>query len=195
MAYAAGCGHVEVVEWLLAHGGHVEDTEMREVVARGNEDVARLLIARGARVAGKDSLRASAEVGPDLLQAAVYAGQVRLVPVLARQRHDMQIVNDQRESLLDIATMYDVSPHPEPVKALIEAGVHVNPLSANEEPPLYWAARSNQLGVVAQLLAAGANVDVPVAQHPCGAHPCQRRVRQRSRRLRRIVDSILPIRC
>lgn len=166
MAYAAGCGKVDVIEWMLAHGGRVEDVEMLEVIVNGEEDVARLLIAHGARLDAKDPIRSRPDIGPDLLQAAAYSGQAWLVPVLAHHGHDVQMVNDTGESLLDIATMYAGSHPPEIVKALVDAGTHVNPLNEREYPPLYWAARSNRLDFAQELLAAGANVDAPVPQKP-----------------------------
>lgn len=162
MTYAASCGNVEVVQWLLAHGGRVEDVEMREVMVHGAEEVARLLIAHGARLDSEDPVRWRPDLGPELLQAAAYAGFDWLVPVLVQQGHDMQSVNDTGKSLLDTATMYADSDHPEIVKALIKAGAHVNPLNESEYPPLYWAARSNRPDFAAQLLAAGADVDAPV---------------------------------
>src|SRR5262249_8075441 len=93
---------------------------------------------------------------------AAFGGQAWLVQLIAQKGADVQVVNSRGEGLLALALWSEYHESLETTRALLAAKAHVNPLTAAETPPLYWAAYRGKLEEVDLLLAAGARADAPV---------------------------------
>ena len=162
IAEASGRGNVEVTRLLLHRGASIEDAHLWYRVREGNEAMARMLIAAGASLGSQANFQES--IGPELLQAAAFGSQAWLVELIAQKGGgNFQIVNAAGEGLLSLALSNEYRDTVEVTRALLAAGAHVNPVTAEETPPLYWAAYHGRLKEVDLLLAAGAHVDAPLA--------------------------------
>jgi ankyrin repeat protein len=161
IADACARGNVDVARLLLHRGAHIEDANIWNRARNGNEEVTRMLVEEGASLGRQPDYEEG--IGPELLQAAAFGGQAWLVQLLAKKGRDVQMVNNTGAGLLALALESDYHDSLETTKALLAAGAHVNPLTDEETPPLYWAAYHGKLEEVDLLLAAGARVDAPVA--------------------------------
>jgi ankyrin repeat protein len=124
--------------------------------------MARMLIEEGASLGRQAHYQES--IGPELLQATAFGAQAWLVELIAQKGSgDVQVVNARGEGLLALALSNEYRDTLQVTRALLAAGAHVNPLTADETPPLYWAAYNGRLRDVDLLLAAGAHVDAPLA--------------------------------
>ena len=162
IADACARGNVDVARLLLHRGAHIEDANIWSRARNGSEDITRMLVEEGASLGSQPAYEEG--IGPELLQAAAFGGQAWLVQLLAKKGRDVQMVNGEGEGLLALALQSEYHDSLETTKALLAAGAHVNPLTGEETPPLYWAAYQGKLEEVDLLLAAGARVDAPVAQ-------------------------------
>jgi len=175
IADASARGNVEVVRLLLHRGAHVDDANVWNRARNGNEAMARMLIEEGAHLGPQPKYEEA--IGPDLLQAAAFGGQAWLVELIAQKGGDVQLVNGVGEGLLALALQSEYHDSLETTKALLAAAAHVNPLTAEETPPLYWAAYRGKVEEMDLLLAAGAQVDPHAARGvlrdlvlPAGVH-------------------------
>jgi len=162
IADASARGNVEVARLLLRRGAHIDDANLWSRARNGNEAMARMLIEEGARLGRQPDYEEG--IGPDLLQAAAFGGQAWLVQLIVQKGGDVQMVNAGGEGLLVLALQSEYHDSLETTKALLAAGAHVNPLTAEETAPLYWAAYRGKLEEMDLLLAAGAQVDPHVAR-------------------------------
>ena len=170
VAWAASCGHVDIVQWLLAHGARRDDIEWRAVLVSEQEAMGRFLLAQGLPLDRVEPVRSAPDAGTDLLQAAAHGGQGWLVPKLVAAGHDLQSITKEGLGLVALAAQSDsnarvntgVNPFPDTVDALIHAGAHKDPLTADEVPALYEAVHDFDTETLDRLLAAGVNVDAPV---------------------------------
>jgi hypothetical protein len=150
-----------VARLLLRRGAHVDDADIWSRARYGNEAMARMLVEEGASLGPQPWYEEG--IGPELIQAAAFGGQAWLIQLLAQKGGDVQLVNASGEGLLALALQSESHDSLETTKALLAAGTHVNPLTTQETPPLYWAAYNGKLEELDLLLAAGARVDAPVA--------------------------------
>jgi ankyrin repeat protein len=124
--------------------------------------MARMLIEEGAGLGLQRDFQEN--IGPELLQAAAFGAQAWLVELIAQKSgRDVQVVNSAGEGLLALALSNEYRDTVDVTRALLAAGAHVNPLTHEETPPLYWAAYHGRLKELDLLLAAGARVDAPLA--------------------------------
>jgi ankyrin repeat protein len=161
IADACARGNVEVARLLLHRGAHIEDANIWSRARNGSEAITRMLVEEGASLGSQPDYEEG--IGPELLQAAAFGGQAWLVQLLAKKGADVQVVNSDGEGLLALALQSEYHDSLETTRALLAAGAHVNPLTDEEASPLYWAAYRGKLEEVDLLLAAGARVDAPVA--------------------------------
>jgi ankyrin repeat protein len=154
VAEASGSGNVEVTRLLLRRGASIDDAHLWYRAREGNEAMARMLIEEGASLGSQLNFQES--IGPELLQAA-FGGQAWLVQLIAQKgAGNVQMVNARGEGLLALALSNDYHDTVGVTRALLAAGAHVNPVTAQETSPLYWAAHHGKLKELDLLLAAGA---------------------------------------
>jgi len=161
IADACARSNVDVARLLLHRGAHIEDANIWSRARNGNEEMTRMLVEEGASL-GRQPVYEEG-IGPELIQAAAFGGQTWLLQLIVKKGADVQIVNAAGEGLLGLALQSEYHDTLEITKALLVAGVHVNPLTDQETPPLYWAAYHGKLEELDLLLAAGARADSPVA--------------------------------
>ncbi len=151
---AAGQGHAGVVRRLLAAGANVEVSDENDSTAlilaslAGSEPVVEALLAAGARVDARDSF------GNTPLMAAILGGRAQVESLLlaagARE-------GEQEARLLVAAERGDLAE----VRALLDAGAHVNARRSGDDSALILAAAGagpGALAVVSELLGRGADV-------------------------------------
>lgn len=102
---AAWTNHLDAVTWLLDHGAAINRgggtwSALHYAVFAGNDDVARLLIRRGAEI------NATAPNGSTVLMMAAHEGQEKLARMLLDAGANPAIKNDQGESALTWAMRY-----------------------------------------------------------------------------------------
>jgi hypothetical protein len=131
--------------------------------------MARMLVEDGASLGRQPFFEES--IGPELMQAAAFGGQAWLVALLAQKGHDVQMVSATGEGLLALALQSGYHDSLETTRALLAAGAHVNPLAPEETPPVYWAAYNGKVKELDLLLAAGAQVDAPIAMKGAALPP------------------------
>jgi hypothetical protein len=161
VAAASATGNVEVTRLLLQGGAHVDEAGLWSRARNGNEEMARMLVEEGASL-GRQPFYDEG-IGPELIQAAAFGGQAWLVEILARKGADVQAVNAAGDGLLALALHSEYHESLPTTRALLAAGAHVDPLTPQETPPLYWAAYNGKLAELDLLLAAKARVDAPAA--------------------------------
>jgi len=162
IADACARGNVDVARLLLHRGARIADANIWSRARNGNEDMTRMLVEEGASL-GRQPVYEDG-IGPELIQAAAFGGQAWLVQLIAKKGADVQIVNTAGEGLLALALESEYHDSVETTKVLLAAGAHVNPLADQEMPPLYWAAYRGKIEEVDLLLAAGARADAPASR-------------------------------
>ena len=162
VAEASASGNVEVTRLLLRRGASIDDAHIWYRAREGNEAMARMLIEEGASLGPQRDYQE--EIGPELLQAAAFGGEAWLVQLIAQKGGgNVQVVNSSGDGLLALALSPEYHDTVAITRTLLAAGAHVNPLTPEETPPLYWAAYHGKLKELDLLLAAGAHVDAPLA--------------------------------
>ena len=188
--WAAQGGHLEVVKYLIAKGGAVNEPNIQKetplvyAAEGGHLKVAELLIARGADV----NLKTSLEAVP--IHYALWAGKTEVFKLLLKKGADvklsrgegftmlheaaggesLEIVDlllkkglavDQKTSL-GATPLHFASRHgsPQIVSLLIKKGAAVNAISENGLWPLDLAAKRGNAEIAAMLLNAGAKLNV-----------------------------------
>ncbi|MEO5625254.1 MAG: hypothetical protein ABIQ70_04525 [Dokdonella sp.] len=163
---AAWCNAKPIVELLIARGARVENVDLGDLAIR-NGEMTQLLIEHGARL-DTPWHPEDPKLGTRLIQAAVLGRQLWLVERLLADGDDVQIVNGYGRSLLALALPWsgrdDGRDHCQDhciamVRRLLAASAHVNPLNADEVPPLVIAAYDGDPTVVQMLLDACAKSD------------------------------------
>ena len=101
IADACARGNVDVARRLLHRGARIADANIWSCARNGNEDMTRMLVEEGARL-GRQPVYEDG-IGPELIQAAAFGGQAWLVRLIAKKGADVQIVNTAGEGLLALA--------------------------------------------------------------------------------------------
>src|SRR4029453_16896600 len=101
IADACARGNVEVARLLLHRGAHIEDANIWSRARNGSEAITRRLVGEGASLGSQPDYEDG--IGPELLQAAAFGGQAWLVQLLAKKGADVQVVNGEGEGLLALA--------------------------------------------------------------------------------------------
>jgi len=101
IAVAANRGDLDVVRLLLERGAHVDDAGLWELVRAHHGDMARLLLEKGASTAPWPG--ADPEIGPELIQAAAIGREPWLIERLAAKGADVNLRNAHGASLLALA--------------------------------------------------------------------------------------------
>jgi len=169
LARAALCvsSTTAIVALLIKRGARVEDAGLGDVVEDGNADMARLLIDRGASVSAPWQPR-DLKRGAHLIQAAVLGKQTWLIERLLGEHADVQVVNGYGRGLLALVLADDLPNrcHADCIarlRLLLAARAHVNPLAADEAPPLVLAAHDGSTEALQLLLDAGADIDASMS--------------------------------
>lgn len=162
IAAASASDNVEVARLLLHRGARVGEANLWSRARNGNEAMARMLIEEGASLGRHPDFEEG--IGPELLQAAAFGGQVWLIRLIVQKGGDVQVVTAFGDGLLALGLESEYHETVETTKTLLAAGAHVNPLTSGETPSLYWAAYRGKLEEMDLLLAAGARAEAPFAR-------------------------------
>lgn len=90
IADACARGNVDVARLLLHRGARVADANIWSRARNGNEEMTRMLVDEGASL-GRQPVYEDG-IGPELIQAAAFGGEAWLVRLLAKKGADVQIV-------------------------------------------------------------------------------------------------------
>jgi ankyrin repeat protein len=178
LMWAAYGGHTEIVEALIKVGADVTAsneygvTAMSEAATRGETEIIRLLLRAGA------SANAANPEGETALMSVARTGNVEAAKVLIQAGADVNATElwGGQSALMWAAAQLQ----PEMINLLVESGATVNArgavrdwqrrITAEGRPkdmnhggftPLLYAARGGCLECVKQLLAGGADIDLP----------------------------------
>ncbi len=188
--WAAQGGHLDVVRFLIAKGGAVNELNIQKetplvyAAEGGHLKVAELLIAKGAKV----NLKTTHDAAP--IHYALWAGKTEVFKLLLKKGADVTLCRGEGFTLLheaaggespeivdlllkkgmavDLKTglgataLHFASRHgsPQVVSLLISKGADVNALSDNGFWPLDMATKRGSAEVAAMLLAAGARLNI-----------------------------------
>ena len=154
---ASAGGHIDVVEYLIAEGfeatATTEDnktTPLHLVAVSGHEEVAGLLIDKGANVNAKDGR------GCAPLYLAAQYGDIEVAQALLAEGADPNQENSNGKTPLQAAAG---NGHRAIAQLLIEAGAEVNQEDSEGETPLYQAAWNGHRAIAELLIEAGAEVN------------------------------------
>lgn len=146
-------GHIDVIHTLLKAGADVSPKNtygfnaFTTAVAAGNEEVAGMLLAAGAKLnEGAHMLTP--------LQFAASAGNVNMIRFLVSHGADVNYGAKKGEQTALLSAIYGA--HAEAVKTLIELKASVNTKTKDGDTPLTAARKGDQEDIIAILKAAGA---------------------------------------
>jgi ankyrin repeat protein len=117
---------------------------------RGNKEIVRMLLYRGANV------NASMSDGNTALMWATNSGNEEIVRMLLDRGATVNASNSYGNTALSLASSRE---NTELVKMLLKAGANVNASDVDGETALIWATIRGNKGIVQMLLDAGANVN------------------------------------
>lgn len=162
---ASGLGQPQMVELLLTAGAQVNAIDPRagasalhKAALSGNSDVAALLLDQGAFIDQQSPI-----LGHTALMDAVVYKHADVVRLLLNRGARTTIRNHWHESALELARRDGL----DPIARLIEARTEADEASTRARP-LLPAIKAGNLGEVARLIAAGADVNerLPMAGSP-----------------------------
>jgi ankyrin repeat protein len=162
---AAGRGHMQTVQVLLAAGGDVNSlrgyhrgTALHEAAWSGHDQIVQLLLANGA-----DANAATVFRGETALHYAASRGHAKVVELLLAAGADLEhVLRTSGTTALHIAAAFG---YVEVTALLISAGADVTARDVSDFTPLLAAARRGHAAVVRKLLAAGADVHAVSKAH------------------------------
>lgn len=125
-------------------------TPLRIAAAKGQKDMAELLLAKGAEVNAKDN------DGYTALILAAREGNTDVAKLLLANKADVNTKADNGETPLIAAARKD---HKDIVELLLAKGAGVNDVGLSRLTPLCWAADKGYADVVELLLDKGADVN------------------------------------
>lgn len=189
LAIASSHGHLEIVRWLVENGGaRVNDetiagvSPLADAVRRGNLQIARYLVAKGANTMFKSRPWS-------LWYLAIKLGRLAMLKCFAESKRDDLIQNDHLrlgvlecaaekgdigilQSLLALNVFRRLELNEclakaqsvEFVKLLASKGADVNAYSARGDSPLHTAICNRLVEVIETLLSLGADVNQPGSQ-------------------------------
>ena len=153
--FAAECGSVEVLRWLVQEGvdlsgkcGIAGRSILHCASAGGHAACVKWLLEAGADVHATMSCKRTA-----LHEASRY-DYADVVDVLIAAGVDVNASTVERESALHVAAWHG---HVAIARALAKAGAKLDHVSSSWWTPLHMACKAGQAGVVVELLEAGAN--------------------------------------
>jgi ankyrin repeat protein len=155
--WAAHWGSLEMVDALLRAGADVNlfDDHGVTPLSRAAENAEPALVERLLAAGANPNLAQTSGLTP--LMIAAHTGNVRVAKALLINGAD---VNASTRETKATALMWAVSaPHPEMVRALIEAKADVHASSAKGLTPLLYAARNGDIEMARLLIGAGARVN------------------------------------
>ncbi len=188
--WAAQGGHLEVVKYLIAKGGAVNELNIQKetplvyAAEGGHLKVAEVLLAKGASV----NLKTTLDAAP--IHYALWSGRTEMFKLLLKRGADVKLSRGEGFTMLheaaggesaeivelllkkgmavDLKTGFGATPlhyaamhgMPEIVSLLIKKGADVNAVSKDGWQPLGLAASRGSLQKVTMLLAAGAKPDI-----------------------------------
>uniref|UniRef100_A0ACD5XM18 Uncharacterized protein n=1 Tax=Avena sativa TaxID=4498 RepID=A0ACD5XM18_AVESA len=176
MSYAARKGNVQVMNYLLDHGGDPAmpdergSTPLHDATLKGHCEAVRLLLSKGVPVDPVDHRGAP-------LHLAASNDHVEVVKVLLEHAADLNKVVNHIISPLTFAFF---GRSLKCIKLLIEAGADVNGPGYSATTPLALAVHDGLADIVKLLLEAGANPNIP---DPQGVIPIEQAAVRRRRDL------------
>ncbi|KAF3920306.1 Ankyrin-2 [Arthrobotrys entomopaga] len=157
---AAGKGNLEIIEYLLRHGAHIDGegrdggTILQISSRRGDEKIVELLLQWGASVNNRTDKQETA------LHFAAQNKRPQIVRLLIKHGAEVNRITYYGKTALWIAASVGSD---ESIKALIDAGADPNPMIASGETALFVAASKGREQAVRILLENGARDSV---NHP-----------------------------
>jgi ankyrin repeat protein len=122
-----------------------------------NDEIAKLLIQKGANVNAKD------EFGSTTLLSALYLDNNKeIVELLLNKGADINVKNEKWETPLIIASEKNSC---EVIKLLIDKGAHINIEGKNGDTPLINACKKGIIEIVEVLINAGADINLKSSNH------------------------------
>jgi ankyrin repeat protein len=153
---AARDGKTESAIVLLDHGAnpnaHVPDVfPLKLAVSGGHIEIARQLLAKGARVDERTGF------GNTALMYAVGSGHKEIVELLTNYGANINATNEAGNSALMLA--YDKPDTIDTLATLIRCGADINAKDSNGWTPLFYAVRARRYRAINFLLELGANIN------------------------------------
>ncbi len=182
---AAFCGHKRVVEILVDAGAEIDaeaidGTPLHSAVIHNHLDIARLLLARGAKqslptacgvgdvtfvrehLKDEDISKSEGCYGWRLLHYAAACGQTEIIGILLDHKADIDVENDSEKTPLNLAAL---NGYKDAVKLLLSRGASVNATSDGPNP-LTSAAYGCKPEIVELLIANGADIETGGSNEP-----------------------------
>ena len=157
LLWAAHWDDLDTVDLLLRAGADVtaaDDhgvTPLERAAENASTAMVEKLLAAGA------SANAAQTSGLTLLMTAARTGNVQVVNALLARGADVNAATTETKST---ALMWAVAePHPDIVRALLDAGADPHTSTAKGFPPLLFAARNGDIEMAETLIAAGVDVN------------------------------------
>jgi len=157
LLWAAHWDDLDTVDLLLRAGADVQAADDHGVtpLARAAENASTVMVEK--LLAAGASANAVQTSGLTLLMTAARTGNVQVVNALLAHGAD---VNAATSATTSTALMWAVAePHPDIVRALLDAGADPHPSTANGFSPLLFAARNGDIEMAETLIAAGVDVN------------------------------------
>ncbi len=157
LLWAAHWDDLDTVDLLLRAGADVQAADDHGVtpLARAAENASTAMVEKLLTAgAGANAVQTS---GLTLLMTAARTGNVQVVnALLAHGAH----VNAATSATKSTALMWAVAePHPDIVRALLDAGADPHPSTASGFPPLLFTAGNGDIEIAETLIAAGVDVN------------------------------------
>jgi ankyrin repeat protein len=158
LIFAAGNGHLAIVELLVSHGADVElaDSELDSTPIlwaawRGYKDVVMFLLDQGADIEARNFFDSSA------LSLAVKSGHSGVVKLLLQRGANTDLVDKHDQSPLSHAAEEG---YENIVEMLLTIdNIDIEARDAHGQTPLLYAISANSIAIVKRLLEAGANIN------------------------------------
>ena len=154
--WAAQGGHLEVVKYLIAKGGIVNELNIQKetplvyAAEGGHLKVAEALIAKGANV----NLKTTLDAAP--INYALWAGKTEIVKLMLKKGADFKLSRGEGFTMLHEAAGGEAV---EIVELLLKKGMAVDQKTSSGATPLHFASRHGSAAIVSLLIKHGADVN------------------------------------